>query len=358
MFHYAADITRKALNAPGEMFRCFAPFDDVNFPDGARLYGFVIEVPDTVSEDFTIDVLLNGDSIYANPMLRPQLTASNSTRLVVTDFHVPFSSDEVVTSMFEVILVQAATLPTGGLPAGVKVAVIFDDGVEGGGGGMSEADMTAAIDAAVAAHEAAADPHPQYLRQAEADLLYEAIGGGGGGGGGANAAVNALEDWGASIVGATEDATTNALTKTAASGWGNSGAFGVGAFPVAKGMVLKYLGDPTNGAGSAISVGITAAAADQSQSYDTADYNFISYLGGWTIYENGVEKYNVNANTAYSKGEEFEIRLSPDGIVTYWFNGILKYTSSTIAVGTYHADIAISANGGRVPPVITRADVQ
>lgn len=31
------------------------------------------------------------------------------------------------------------------------------------------------ITAAIAAHEAAADPHPQYLTQAEADALYVAI---------------------------------------------------------------------------------------------------------------------------------------------------------------------------------------
>jgi hypothetical protein len=40
-----------------------------------------------------------------------------------------------------------------------------------------------AITAAVAAHVAAADPHPTYLTQAEGDVLYAAFGGGGGGGG-------------------------------------------------------------------------------------------------------------------------------------------------------------------------------
>lgn len=40
-----------------------------------------------------------------------------------------------------------------------------------------EASGTAA--AAIAAHEAAPDPHPQYLTQAEGDALYEPIGGGG-----------------------------------------------------------------------------------------------------------------------------------------------------------------------------------
>jgi hypothetical protein len=40
------------------------------------------------------------------------------------------------------------------------------------------------VTAAVAAHEAAGNPHPQYLTQAEGDALYEQLGGGGGGGGG------------------------------------------------------------------------------------------------------------------------------------------------------------------------------
>lgn len=40
-----------------------------------------------------------------------------------------------------------------------------DDAIQTGGG-------TAAIDAAIAAHVAASDPHPVYLTQAEADALY------------------------------------------------------------------------------------------------------------------------------------------------------------------------------------------
>lgn len=49
-----------------------------------------------------------------------------------------------------------------------------------GSGWINAAAPTA--DGSVEAHEAAPDPHPQYLSQAEADLLYEPLGGGGGGG--------------------------------------------------------------------------------------------------------------------------------------------------------------------------------
>lgn len=348
MFHFAAAILTKAISQPGVIFKCFPPFGDdpLLYPQNARLYGVMMEVPTDVDTDFDIDVKWNGDTIFAGAP--PTFAASGSIQFIMLDLDAPDTAGPVLPLIFEEITVELLEVPAGGIPAGMKVVVIFDDGEAGGGGG-GVTDHGALIGLAD-------DDHPQYLRQAEADLLYAPIGGGGGGG--ANAAVNAIEDWGASVVGATEDAMTNALTKTAASGWGNSGAFGVGAFPVAKGMVLKYIADPTNGSASAISVGITAAAADQSQSFDTADYSFISYLGGWTIYENGVEKYNVHANTAYSKGEEFEIRMSVDGIVSYWFNGVLKYVSATIAVGTYHADVAISANGGRVPPIITRAEAQ
>ncbi len=46
-----------------------------------------------------------------------------------------------------------------------------------GGIPTSMFDAAGAAAAAVASHEAAVDPHPQYLRQAEADLLYDPIGG-------------------------------------------------------------------------------------------------------------------------------------------------------------------------------------
>ena len=44
------------------------------------------------------------------------------------------------------------------------------------------ADEIAAVSILLSDHEAAPDPHPGYLTQAEADALYEALGGGGGGG--------------------------------------------------------------------------------------------------------------------------------------------------------------------------------
>lgn len=43
------------------------------------------------------------------------------------------------------------------------------------------AEATTIAEAKVTAHEAAANPHPQYLTETEADLLYEPLGGGGGG---------------------------------------------------------------------------------------------------------------------------------------------------------------------------------
>ncbi|WP_344923147.1 hypothetical protein [Streptosporangium oxazolinicum] len=59
------------------------------------------------------------------------------------------------------------TLTGGGLPAGT---------LETTTGAQAKAD------AAVSAHTAAGDPHPQYLTQTEGDARYAAIGGGGGGG--------------------------------------------------------------------------------------------------------------------------------------------------------------------------------
>ena len=46
---------------------------------------------------------------------------------------------------------------------------------------LVDADPSGTATAAVAAHVAASDPHPQYLTEAEAGALYEPLGGGGGG---------------------------------------------------------------------------------------------------------------------------------------------------------------------------------
>ncbi len=56
------------------------------------------------------------------------------------------------------------------------IAMIGAGGGGSSGGGVDLATMNAAINAAIAAHEGAVNPHPVYLTQAEANLLYDAIG--------------------------------------------------------------------------------------------------------------------------------------------------------------------------------------
>ena len=56
------------------------------------------------------------------------------------------------------------------------------------------ADSAGAASVAIAQHEAAADPHPQYLTETEADAKYATIGSGGTGGDPAGTAAALLAD--------------------------------------------------------------------------------------------------------------------------------------------------------------------
>lgn len=305
MFHFAAAITQKAITELGEFFKCFPPFGvDIN-PENARLYGIMLEVPSDVSDDFDIDVKWNGDTIYAAGEVT--FAASSNTQLKQLDLDAPLTTGIISPLIFEEITIEALTLPEDGIPAGMKIVVIFDDGIVSSDGG--------------------GDPPPDPTLWS--DVTWQ------------------------DITGATLNG-DNSLTKTAAAGWGNSGAWGTEGFPVATGMRIRMLGDTVLITG-AISFGISAADSDQS--YASADYSFIPYPGGWTCYENGVAVYTTNQNTPWATGDKFEIRVAINGVVTYWFNDVLVYTSTVQAVGTYHADVAMSPQGTSVTPVEQRQEI-
>lgn len=70
---------------------------------------------------------------------------------------------------------SAGAVPLYQIIAGASTVTTYSDlRVLGGGGGISADDVTAAIDA----HEAEPDPHPQYLTQTEANALYAPTGDG------------------------------------------------------------------------------------------------------------------------------------------------------------------------------------
>ncbi|MCP9494060.1 MAG: hypothetical protein MSG64_06335 [Pyrinomonadaceae bacterium MAG19_C2-C3] len=221
MFHFAAATVNRAITSPGEFFKCFSPFQATDFPD-AKLYGVLIALPykETAYEDFQYDIFWQGGSIFLAPQT---FDVSSSTILELLDIDMTLNGNPATIETFEEISFLAVTLPVGGIPAGTKCVAIFDDGIEGGGGvtdhgaltGLADNDHPqyqlaieknnaggyAALDengliadnrlpasiardtevaAAVTAHEAASNPHPQYLTPAEGDVLYAPIGSGGG----------------------------------------------------------------------------------------------------------------------------------------------------------------------------------
>ena len=173
MRQYATFITKRAITSPGVIVAdCFAPDGvDADTAQNWTLYGVRLQVPDTVSQDFDIDIRWQGGTIFVGDP--PTFAASSSTTFIMSDIDAPDVAAPVEVALFEVISLHALTVPAGGIPAGMNIVIVYDDGEAGGGGGgvTDHGALTGLGD----------DDHPQYLRQAEADALYAPIGGGGGG---------------------------------------------------------------------------------------------------------------------------------------------------------------------------------
>lgn len=119
------------------------------------------------------------------------------------------------------------------------------------------------------------------------------------------------------VVGCT--ATGNNLAKTAASGWGNAGASSVQTI-AANGYMELTASEATRSRMIGLSNG------DANQTYQEIDFAvYLNGSGELFAYESGSNKGQVGT---YVAGDKVRVAVN-DGVVTYWQNGNLLYTSQS-----------------------------
>jgi hypothetical protein len=86
-------------------------------------------------------------------------------------------------------------------------------------------------------------------------------------------------------------------------------------------------------------VGLNSTNADTG--YTEIDFGIYGYHGFYEVYENGVSKYGP---FAYVGTDEFKIERVA-GVVKYYLNGTLKYTSATVSGGVVFLDCSMYSGG-------------
>lgn len=136
------------------------------------------------------------------------------------------------------------------------------------------------------------------------------------------------------------NAVGNNLTKTAASGWGNAGAFSSQSIPSGNGYVEFSTSENDHGKINGLS------NVDADQNYTSVDFGLnTTFTGFVAIYEKGVLVAN-NVST-YVAGDIFRVAVE-SGVVKYYQNGTLLYTSLAAPVYPLHFDSALNLSGGTV----------
>jgi hypothetical protein len=133
--------------------------------------------------------------------------------------------------------------------------------------------------------------------------------------------------------------TANNLTKTAASGWGNSGASSTRAIASGDGYVEFKAEEANTYRMCGLSNG------DTNQNYLEPD--FVIYLqgsGSIAIYEKGASKGSFGA---YAGGETFRVAVE-GGVIKYYKDGVLLYTSTSAPTYPLLVDTALYTNGATI----------
>lgn len=126
---------------------------------------------------------------------------------------------------------------------------------------------------------------------------------------------------------------SNSLTKTAAIGWGNAGASSVQSIPSEDG----YVEFTTNETNTYKMAGLSSG--DSNQSYVDIDYALYPAAGAvLQIYEKGV-RIGTNYGS-YSANDTFRVAVE-SGVVKYYRNGVLLYTSAQVPVYPLLLDTAL-----------------
>jgi RHS repeat-associated protein len=135
----------------------------------------------------------------------------------------------------------------------------------------------------------------------------------------------------------------NTITKNVATVWGNSGAVSTQSIGSGDGAVEFTPASLTGIRACGLSNG------DSNQNYP--DIDFAIYLGAWnmySVYEGGVAKYS---NGPYAAGDRFRVAVE-SGVVKYYRNGTLFYTSTVSPVYPLIVDTALYTNGYPISNVV------
>jgi len=131
-------------------------------------------------------------------------------------------------------------------------------------------------------------------------------------------------DWWGNLPNATLTATS--IRKTAGGGWNTRISSGKGKTVGQGEIVFTFKADRTGGANT----GMHGLDSDYTgTSYSGGDYTFYCHAANaCTLYEDGANKA---INGACNTNSVFQIKISNLGVVTYWIDGALRYTSATNA---------------------------
>lgn len=129
----------------------------------------------------------------------------------------------------------------------------------------------------------------------------------------------------------------NSITKTAASGWGNSGASSTASF--GGNGALDFTVTQTN-----VYVMCGLSNSDTDQNYASIKYGFLTNAGNIQVWESGTLRGTFSS---YSAGDRFKVERV-GSTVYYKKNGISFYTSTVPFTGTAVVDCCLYSNGGVV----------
>jgi bacillolysin len=134
----------------------------------------------------------------------------------------------------------------------------------------------------------------------------------------------------------------NNLTKTASTGWGNSGASSTRAIASGDGYVEATVAELTDSRLFGLSNG------DTDQGYADVDFGIDVYLNQFYVIENGVTKYGpVTVKT----NDVLRVGITA-GVVRYYINGALQYTSTATPTYPLLCDTALYDTNATIRNVV------
>jgi hypothetical protein len=149
-----------------------------------------------------------------------------------------------------------------------------------------------------------------------------------------------------SVAGAS--ASGNNLTKTAATGWGNSGAVSTRAIATGDGYVEATVAETNRSRMFGLSNG------DTDQGYNDIDFGIDVYNNQFYVVENSATRFGP---VTVKAGDVLRVAVAA-GVVRYSINGALQYTSTATPTYPLLCDTALYDTGATVKGVVISGSLQ